>query len=794
MDNKTLPGTSNTGENPYIYNIPVQGSDFIGRRKTIDKLLRETVLGRTQGNVWLTGEKKMGKTSLLKNIENQYANFDHKIKPYGFEGELDVAFLYLNLETIGPYQAPSLLNLQLPINYENIFFSKLRESLEARFNFQVENNEGNLHGFVKTMQSVLLNAKYYIVFLLDGFDIFLENFETNEQLISFLNAQTRLFLGGSRLPGVKPFSCLFASQLTYKEVLKKNGIPKAGPGLATEYIELPPFSNQEVKQVADFYLKDNPVEFSKKDIDLCYELTGGHPYFVQKFFSIIYEQRTRNTVDYLPAALKDYTAAFKETLAGWDYPNVNERTRETLKNLEQAVLNKPPLADMVRKELPAPQKQAEFYINAVKLENIQGFETLTADLFSTNGKPHMFSLLLGDNSSGKTSFLRCLALGICDEGSAVALLNEYRGKFIHNGRREGYIHIDLTLSGKKHYRIITKVKQTQKREEVEKEYYTLSPRKKKATRMETKDFPWDDLFICGYGAGRVLGERREAYEEYRMNNAMDTLFRYDQPMQDPELSLRRIGSHAGHKAYGDKEAEEAILRDLLGLLKNLFMFTGDEKIELTGKGMEVVTSEKRSLLRAHGDGYKNTSGWVMDFITWNMLAGRQLNPSSISGIVLLDEIEQHLHPKWQRHIIQLLRKEFPGVQFIAATHSPLCTSGITDLEENEYQVLRFHKTGNEPADVHTVSSLRGLRADQILTSEAFDLPTTRNPEIAGKLTRFRELYLNESRSQKEESQFRDLGTFLKQVLPGTIDDEETKLMRKKLEGMLKEVVNEKEQG
>ncbi|MCP4218081.1 MAG: ATP-binding protein [bacterium] len=433
----------------------------------------------------------------------------------------------------------------------------------------------------------------------------------------------------------------------------------------------------------------------------------------------------------------------------------------------------------------------DFYIKSVRLENVMGFESLSADFSTEAQTSHMFSLLLGDNSSGKTSFLRCLALGLCDKVSAAALSADFNGKIIRNGHPAGRIEIEV--DGDKRFRIVTVINRINKVEDVEKEYYLL-PEKGEAQPVEARDFPWDDLFVCGYGAGRVLGESREAYEQYLIKNAVGTLFRYDQPMQDPELSLRRLVSE-GKRNAGDSansETEDELLRRFLELIKSLFMFSGDERIELTGKGMEVVTAEGRSILKNHGDGYRNTSAWVLDFIAWNMLAGRPLIPSKMKGIVLVDGVEQHLHPKWQRHIIQLLRRQFPGVQFIVATHSPLCTSGITDLEENDYQVLRFFKAENEPVKMMKVLSLSGLRADQVLTSEAFDLPTTRNPKIAGELEAFRGLYLKENRNKKEEQRFQELTRMLQTKLPGTADTLETELNRERLAAMVKKIVESKD--
>lgn len=55
-------------------------------------------------------------------------------------------------------------------------------------------------------------------------------------------------------------------------------------------------------------------------------------------------------------------------------------------------------------------------------------------------------------------------------------------------------------------------------------------------------------------------------------------------------------------------------------------------------------------------------------------------PLQCSGIVLIDEIELHLHPEWQRKIVSSLRKTFPNIQFIITTHSPQVLGEIKDMD------------------------------------------------------------------------------------------------------------------
>ncbi|MCD5988937.1 AAA family ATPase [Pseudomonas sp. CDFA 553] len=82
------------------------------------------------------------------------------------------------------------------------------------------------------------------------------------------------------------------------------------------------------------------------------------------------------------------------------------------------------------------------------------------------------------------------------------------------------------------------------------------------------------------------------------------------------------------------------------------------------------------------------------------------NPLQGNGIVLIDEVELHLHPKWQRSLIEQLTTTFPNCQFLLTTHSPLVISDAKD-------VLVYVMSDGE---LHEQDSLYGLDANQVLLS------------------------------------------------------------------------------
>ena len=187
-------------------------------------------------------------------------------------------------------------------------------------------------------------------------------------------------------------------------------------------------------------------------------------------------------------------------------------------------------------------------------------------------------------------------------------------------------------------------------------------------------------------------------------------------------------------------------------------------------------------IEAIGDGYKATLAWVVDFIGWAMFHHDSIvSRDDIAGIVLIDELEQHLHPRWQRKIIRLLQEQFTTTQFIATTHSPLCASGTADLNDKNYELIKFEPS-DDPSSIKSepLSSLRGLRADQVLTSPAFDLPETRNTEVEAMLEEFRELILKETLKDDEKKKLRVLRKLVTQKVPDLAEREEDRVLEQEL--------------
>jgi len=86
-------------KNPFIYNSPVLDTDFFNREQIVKNILTEVFIGKTQGDVWITGERKVGKTSLLRFLFSSYPNLvPSEIKIYGSRKEFKPVVALANVQ------------------------------------------------------------------------------------------------------------------------------------------------------------------------------------------------------------------------------------------------------------------------------------------------------------------------------------------------------------------------------------------------------------------------------------------------------------------------------------------------------------------------------------------------------------------------------------------------------------------------------------------------------------------------------------------------------------------------
>jgi energy-coupling factor transporter ATP-binding protein EcfA2 len=440
----------------------------------------------------------------------------------------------------------------------------------------------------------------------------------------------------------------------------------------------------------------------------------------------------------VPAYLEPDALARGFVVQGFDKEFLKERRGELIDSVEGRARLIRGLQKLNQKKTGASQREpsptsepvrGRLRIQRLMLENVRCFESL--DLAVTDGTGWI--TVLGDNAAGKSTLLRSLALGLCVESDAAALMRELPGNMVREGATSGAIRIELhDDEDDRKLSIIT---------QLHREKATGEEILRKKTEP-AQSFPWNRLFVCGYGTNRSR-QAHAGFETYTVRDAVRTLFDDAASLQNPELVLLRQSPDLR------QEIEHKVLQILM-------LDAPGYEVTYPKTGPVIEGPWGRQALRVLSDGYRSTMQWVLDFIGWGVYAGRFNGGRELGGILLIDELEQHLHPVWQRHIVDRLRRQFPATQIFATTHTPLLAAASADFEDALVCRLKAHLDGPPELVIIERQELAGMRADQVLASEAFGLPTSRSLGSITDLDRFAELRGKEERTAEEDAELKDL--------------------------------------
>ncbi len=370
------------------------------------------------------------------------------------------------------------------------------------------------------------------------------------------------------------------------------------------------------------------------------------------------------------------------------------------------------------------------YLKRLKLENIRGFETLDLNFALT--EPRMLTCLIGRNGTNKTTLLRMIALGFCSQTGANILL---RDNFASLRRHEShYSRIAIELFGEPGYtEYVYEVSDTE-----------LKPLHDRILYMEK--------FGVGYGVsrGEPSGIQRDRWETH---HPLESLFRDHQPVLNSELALRRI--------QDIRSAEQFNL--LLSKIKTAVGFQeGDQIALIKGGGIGVTgssTAGKTIPLSAWADGHKRSFYWIVDLYVWAIMAKALDDSGEIHGVLMIDEVEQHLHPSMQANVLNRLRQLLPKMQLIVTTHSPLVALGC---HPNELVVLKqegSHIVANsQPPNFQSYSI-----EDMLTDANLFDTEPY-SPEYSEKLKAYHVLARipKEQRTEEQTKSLIQLARYLRQ--------------------------------
>ena len=330
------------------------------------------------------------------------------------------------------------------------------------------------------------------------------------------------------------------------------------------------------------------------------------------------------------------------------------------------------------------------------------------------------NLLLGDNGSGKTTILQALALAAFGPAVIQANLGARDLVRINDPKRGGEIGEISTIfrmheqDNSQHKALGSKLA-IRRRGELEEINFKTTDHPELWDRVfDSKN---DAYFIVAYGATR----RVEPGESLDMGARTKSRFLRAQRVQGifhdsyslipltywlPSLRESNPGRYIQVVRLINKILEPGHFK-LTEILKN-----GDYLFE---RGNIPIPFQSLS------DGYRAFVGWIADLL-YHICFGcpNCKNLVENQGIVLVDEVDLHLHPKWQMTVIETLSKALPKMQFILTSHSPLIAGSL-----QRSNVIRLERYGNQTSVQRVTDNIYGLDADQILLTDLFGLTSTR---------------------------------------------------------------------
>lgn len=381
-------------------------------------------------------------------------------------------------------------------------------------------------------------------------------------------------------------------------------------------------------------------------------------------------------------------------------------------------------------------------------------------------------ILLGDNGFGKTTILDAIATAMAPYSAQFPGIADYQLSDLdvhinRHGRRSKYLTIDAKFS-------VNGVTMTS----VRYRKGTQNPPKTNYEQLKQAAIAKKDAILAGeadvqlpifayYGTGRgqfQVPERRRGFQQaferwdcYKSAINPETDFKrffgWFDLMEDQERRDREKLWDLGYKSPVLEAVRRALDEIVVGY-KNPRIET--RPLRFIMDRIDEDGSKHELRIEQLSEGYKIVIAMVADLAARMAEANPEMeNPLNTSGIVLIDEVDLHLHPRWQREILIQLTEVFPNLQFIVSTHSPIIVVGAAEIA----QVVNLN-TINDDENLHQ-NDIQVSNVGQVLLSDLFGLKYLYSPEWDDKIQERDTILSKPELTQDDEERLAQLDEELK---------------------------------
>lgn len=414
------------------------------------------------------------------------------------------------------------------------------------------------------------------------------------------------------------------------------------------------------------------------------------------------------------------------------------------------------------------------FLRQLSVKNCKLMRELEVSFVREDGSPRLWTVFVGENGTCKTTLLRAIALTTAGMAFANNLVSDPRSYIDLRSGHVAAISADLSFFGNsfshlsRKYPLLESSSPPSIRSFV---YVVPNGVKGDSVCVPPVESPVDPVeearsgdlahwFVAGYGVGRILSAPQSITEgSVPKRDRMKSLF------DARHLPLGTAFSDRLATMFGEDRAR-AFARCLRTALVDHMQTPRLGHVELRGHGgansqinlieshrfaMSVGSEELKLPAVWLSQGYQSVISLVADIIgnVW-LENGEEVPLEEMEGIVLVDELDLHLHPTWQTTIVKGLKAAFPRMQFIVTTHSPLVLAGCR--ADEVWRLSQDPATGDITAQPGTVEPM--LLTGSELNRDFFGIE--RVSQLNEEMRRYLELASNPYRSDAEDHEANEL--------------------------------------
>ncbi|WP_313712965.1 AAA family ATPase [Pseudomonas sp.] len=337
------------------------------------------------------------------------------------------------------------------------------------------------------------------------------------------------------------------------------------------------------------------------------------------------------------------------------------------------------------------------------------------------------NLILGDNGGGKSSILRALTIAALAPALLESGFVPYR--LVRRAKPDapaaeqcllkieaiGTLNESFELSGNRKKPVLLARLETRGRGSLDRLHLESTPDSPVAKLLADDYSP--AFFVAGYGATRRVESGEYSESSARRSRGL----RYGRiaGLFEDQMTLRPLQLWLPRLRRRNPQQHASVVELLNRVLPPDVRFTGERDEE---DEQYMFLSDIPTPFSALSDGYKAFIGWVSDLIGHLCdVAPAELNIDEVPGMVLVDEIDLHLHPQWQRSVVPTLAGAFPHLQFFFTSHSPLVASTV----KRENVFITDTATDGTATIKQLEEHVFGRSMEQLLLSAYFGLQSTR---------------------------------------------------------------------